>query len=271
MAPWLTTLMITLIGSGIFFALAAFVLAWWLDDQYGEQVSKRLLGYAMSRLVTLGAVVIGLLLVITVALAAAYWRWVTVGVCLLGLGALWGLIGLWIRDRQRKGRVFLTLRSPQAKSGIGVSVFLVLAGGALVIAGGWNRDVIWILQGIYLLSFAAVELGQVRCPTLITEHGIYAPAGSIRWEQIQNCQWQGGTNEFSALMVQTQRWFLNRQLIRIPWDSYERVDRLLGDCLDEGIWVEPLDYASLPSEHVRVHPIVESNEKGPVSETQALE
>lgn len=255
MAPWMTTLMITLIGSGIFFALAAFALSWWLDDQFGDQVSKRMFGYAMTRLVTIGGVVIGLLVLVGVVLAAPHWRWVTLGVCLCGLAALWGLIGLWIRDRRNKGRVFLTLRSPQAKSGLGMSVFLIVAGGILLIAGGWNRDVIWILQGIYFLSFAVVEVGQVHCMTLITERGIYAPDGSVRWNQIRFCQWQGGTHEFSALMVQTPRLFLSRQLIRIPWENYEQVDRILGDQLDASVIetsFEPSRRTSKP-----VHPIIE--------------
>ena len=93
MEPWMTTVMLTLIGSGIFFALAAFALAWWLDDQYGETVSKRLFGYAVGRMIALGAVVIGLLVLVGMVLAARYWRWVTLGVCLCGLAALWGLIG----------------------------------------------------------------------------------------------------------------------------------------------------------------------------------
>ncbi len=259
MEPWMTTVMVTLIGAGLFFALLAFALAWWLDDQYGEQVSKGLFGYAVLRMVALGSVVISLLVIVGVTLAARHWRWVTVGVSLFGLGALWGLMGLWVADRHHMGRILLSVRSPQARSGAGMSIFLSLSGGALTLAGAWNQDIIWVLQGIYLLSFAVVEVTQMRCRTRITDCGIYAPGGSVRWEQIQACSWQGGTPEFSTLVIQTQRIFLNRQLVRIPWDHYDAVDEILrgrlGDrVLDIRTGEDPVMH------YVPVHPIVDNDE-----------
>lgn len=259
MDTWMTTVMITLIGAGLLFALLAFALAWWLDDQYGEQISQGLFGYAVLRMVALGSVVIGLLVVVGVALPVRCWRWVTVGVCFFGLGALWGLMGLWFWDRRRMGRILLSVRSPQARSGIGMAVFLGLLGGALTLSGAWNQDIIWVLQGIYLLSFTVVETVQMRCLTRITDRGIYAPGGSVRWGQIRSSSWQGGTHEFSTLMIQTGRIFLDRQLIRIPWDRYEAVDQILCDRLDDLVRDTKTEKTQSHL-HVPVHPIVADDE-----------
>jgi hypothetical protein len=230
----LVTGLTIVLGCGLVLGILVVMVSWWLEEQYGEIVSKSLLGYTVTRIGGVG-VVVGLLLAGTVVLVpAARWRGLTIAIGVVGLIGLGGLAGIWRRNRSCCGRVILDLGhigAPNNRVSLaigGLAIFLLFMG-----IGG--RDWVWLLQGLYLLGLAGGQYVYDRTPLLITEQGIFAPEGSVHWSQVKALRWCDGTHRVAGLLVNTDRVIFNRQVLRIPWEALDEVDALLSEFLPDPI------------------------------------
>jgi len=229
----LTGLAIVL-GCGLVLALLGLMVSWWLEEQYGAIVSKTLLGYTVSRMGGVG-VLVGLLLVWAVVMVPpTYWRGLTIAMGGLGLIGLGGLAWLWRRNRACCGTVLMDLGHIGTQNNK-VSVAIGCLGGSLLVLGLGKQDLVWLSQGLYLLGLALGQYIYDRTPLLITEEGIFAPEGSVRWSQVKELHWCDGTHRVAALMVKTNRVIFNRQVLRIPWEALDEVDAMIAEFLPEPI------------------------------------
>lgn len=218
------------LGCGLVLGLLVLMVAWWLEEQYGGVVSKSLLGYTVSRISGVG-VLVGLLLVGAVAFVPpTHWHGLTIAMGVWGLIGLGGLAWLWRRNRTQCGQVLLDLGHIGTQNNR-VSVVIGCLGGLLLVIGLGRLDLVWLLQGLYLLGLAAGQTVYDRTPLLFTEQGIFAPEGCVRWSQIKELHWCDGTHRVAGLLVKTNRIIFNRQVFRIPWEALDEVDGLIADSL----------------------------------------
>jgi hypothetical protein len=227
----LTGLAIVL-GCALVLGLLVLMVSWWLEEQYGAIVSKALLGYTVSRIGAVGVLVALLLVCAVVMVPPAYWHGLTTVMGGLGLIGLGGLAWLWRRNRARCGTVFMDLGHIGTQNNR-VSMAIGCLGGSLLVLGLGKRDLVWLSQGLYLLGLALGQYLYDRTPLLITEEGIFAPEGSVRWPQVKELHWCDGTHRVAALMVKTNRVIFNRQVLRIPWEALDEVDVLISEYLPD--------------------------------------
>ncbi len=230
----LVTGLTIVLGCGLVLGLLVLMVSWWLEEQYGGVVAKSLLGYTVSRMGGVG-VLVGLLLAGAVAFVpSAYWHGLTVAMGVCGLMGLGGLAWLWRHNRTRGGQVFMDLGHIGTRNN-GVCLAIGCLGGGLLVLGLGRMDLVWLLQGLYLLGLAAGQYIYDRTPLLITEQGVFAPEGCVRWSQIKELHWCDGTHRVAGLLVKTNRIIFNRQVLRIPWEALDEVDDIIADSLPRHI------------------------------------